>query len=211
MSAPLIRVQGLRWQFPQAGEPLFEALSFEVPAGVSCVCGDEGSGKSTLLRLLAGQLSAPSGSISLGASGAALSPARLQQLVAWHDAADSARDQQPVRAILEQLVPTEAQDQLADLLQGLSLQEHLDKPLYQLSTGSRRKVFIAATLARPCTLALLDQPATALDAPSVRFLRETFARWAESRERALLIADYQAPEGVPVAHLIDLDRQGSGL
>jgi ATPase subunit of ABC transporter with duplicated ATPase domains len=211
MSAPLIRVQALRWQFPQASEPLFEALSFDVPAGVSCLCGDEGRGKSTLLRLLAGQLSAQSGSISLGDSGAALSPARLQQLVAWHDAADPARDQQPVRAILEQRVPTEAQDQLAALLQGLSLQEHLDKPLYQLSTGSRRKVFIAATLARPCTLALLDQPGTALDAPSVRFLRETFARWAQSRERALLIADYQAPEGVPVARLIDLDRQGSGL
>lgn len=210
MSAPLIRVQALRWQFPHASEPLFEALSFDVPAGVSCLCGDEGRGKSTLLRLLAGQLSAQSGSISLGASGAALSPARLQQLVAWHDAADPARDQQPVRAILEQRVPPEAQDQLPALLQGLSLQEHLDKPLYQLSTGSRRKVFIAATLARPSTLALIDQPGTALDAPSVRFLRETFARWAQSRERALLIADYQAPEGVPVVRLIDLDRQGSG-
>ena len=210
MSAPLIRVQALRWQFPQASEPLFEALSFDVPAGVSCLCGDEGRGKSTLLRLLAGQLSAQSGSISLGVSGAALSPARLQQLVAWHDAADPARDQRPVRAILEQLVPPEARHLLPALLQGLSLQEHLDKPLYQLSTGSRRKVFIAATLARPSTLALLDQPGTALDAPSVRFLRETFARWAQSRERALLIADYQAPEGVPVARLIDLDRQGSG-
>ena len=207
MSAPLIRVQGLRWQFAQASKPLFEALSFEVPAGVSCVCGDEGRGKSTLLRLLAGQLSAPSGSISLGASGPALSTSSLQRLVAWHDAADPARDQQPVRGILEQLVPPETQDQLPGLLQGLSLQDHLDKPLYQLSTGSRRKVFIAATLARPCTIALLDQPGTALDAPSVRFLRETFAYWAKSRERALLIADYQAPEGLALASLIDLDRQ----
>jgi hypothetical protein len=61
------------------------------------------------------------------------------------------------------------------------------------------------------TLALLDQPGTALDAPSVRFLSETFARWAQSRERALLIADYQRPEGLALAHLIDLDRPSSAL
>ena len=45
----------------------------------------------------------------------------------------------------------------------------------------------------------------ALDAPSLRFLRETFARWAHNSERALLIADYQAPEDLELASLIDLD------
>ena len=208
-SAPLIRVQGLRWQFPQASEPVFGALSFDLPAGVSCVCGDEGRGKSTLLRLLAGQLSPQGGSIGLGADGATLSPADLKHRVSWHDAHEAALDQQLdqqlVQSILEQRVPPEAREQLPALLQGLSLQEHLGKPLYQLSTGSRRKVFIAATLARPCTLALLDQPGTALDAPSLRFLRETFARWAHNSERALLIADYQAPEDLELASLIDLD------
>ena len=204
-SAPLIRVQGLRWQFPQASEPVFDALSFDLPAGVSWVCGDEGRGKSTLLRLLAGQLSPQGGSIGLGADGATLSPADLKRRVSWHDAHEASPDQQLVQSILEQRVPPEAREQLPALLHGLSLQEHLGKPLYQLSTGSRRKVFIAATLARPCTLALLDQPGTALDAPSLRFLRETFARWAHNGERALLIADYQAPEDLELASLIDLD------
>ncbi len=204
-SAPLIRVQGLRWQFPQASAPVFDALSFDLPAGVSWVCGDEGRGKSTLLRLLAGQLRAQGGSIGLGADGAPLSPADLKRRVSWHDAHEASLDQQLVQSILEQRVPPEAREQLPALLHGLSLQEHLGKPLYQLSTGSRRKVFIAATLARPCTLALLDQPGTALDAPSLRFLRETFARWAHNSERALLIADYQAPEDLELASLIDLD------
>lgn len=204
-SPPLIRVQGLRWKFPQASEPVFDALSFDLPAGVSCVCGDEGRGKSTLLRLLAGQLSPQGGSISLSADGAHLSPADLKHRVSWHDAHEASLDQQLVQSILDQRVPPEAREQLPALLHGLSLQEHLGKPLYQLSTGSRRKVFIAATLARPCTLALLDQPGTALDAPSLRFLRETFARWAHNSERALLIADYRAPEGLELAGLIDLD------
>jgi ABC-type transport system involved in cytochrome c biogenesis ATPase subunit len=88
---------------------------------------------------------------------------------------------------------------------GLSIEPHLGKPLYQLSTGSRRKVFIAATLASPAVLALLDQPFTALDAPSITFLREEFTRRAQCPDQALLLADYQPPEGVPLAAHIDLD------
>lgn len=205
MSAPLIRVQGLRWQFPQASEPLFDGLSFDLSAGVSCVCGDEGRGKSTLLRLLAGQLVPLGGSIRSGSDAAPLSPADLQRSVAWHDAHDASLDQQVVQSVPEQRVPPEARHRLTGLIEGLSLSEHLGKPLYQLSTGSRRKVFIAATLARPATLALLDQPGSALDTPSIRFLQQTLAQLARSTDRAVLIADYQAPEGVPLARLIDLD------
>jgi ABC-type Mn2+/Zn2+ transport system ATPase subunit len=89
---------------------------------------------------------------------------------------------------------------------GLSLQPHLAKPLYQLSTGSRRKVFIAATLAQPGPLALLDQPFTALDAPSISFLLAQFKSLASSGDRALLVADYLPPEGVPLAAAINLDE-----
>ncbi len=199
MSHPLIRVEGLRWSFPQAEQALFQALSFDLPAGVSWLSGDEGRGKTTLLRLLAGQLSPQAGLVNTTLAG------ELGQAVAWHEPADPARHAQIVQNILRELVPATAQAELPALLTGLSLEPHLGKPLYQLSTGSRRKVFIAATLACPAVLALLDQPFTALDAPSITFLREEFTRRARMDDRALLVADYQPPEGVPLAAHIDLD------
>ena len=202
MSLPLLHVQGLRFAFAQAQRPLFDGLSFTLPAGVSWLGGDEGRGKTTLLRLLAGRLSPQAGSI---ATDRPLQAEELAQQVAWHEASDPAFDQTVVQDILEQLVPAGSHNRLPELMAGLSLEPHLAKPLYQLSTGSRRKVFIAATLARPATLALLDQPGSALDTPSSRFLQQTLAQLARSTDRAVLIADYQAPEGVPLARLIDLD------
>jgi heme exporter protein A len=200
MSHPLIRVQGLRWSFPQASQALFSGLSFELPAGVSWLGGDEGRGKTTLLRLLAGQIRPQAGQITFAAQAD-----ELRQTVAWYEPADPARDEQIVQDILNGLVPATAQAELPALLAGLSLEPHLGKPLYQLSTGSRRKVFIAATLASPAVLALLDQPFTALDAPSISFLRQEFTRRAHLDDRALLLADYQPPEGVALAAHIDLD------
>jgi ABC-type Mn2+/Zn2+ transport system ATPase subunit len=111
-----------------------------------------------------------------------------------------------VQDILERLVPAGSHKRLPELMAGLSLQPHLAKPLYQLSTGSRRKVFIAATLAQPGPLALLDQPFTALDAPSISFLLAQFKSLASSGDRALLVADYLPPEGVPLAAAINLDE-----
>lgn len=202
MNPPLIRVQGLHFAFPQAQQPLFDRLSFALPAGVSWLGGNEGSGKTTLLRLLAGRLSPQAGSISTDRP---LQADELAQQVAWHEAGDPTFDQSVVQDILDQLVPAVARSRLAGLSAGLSLEPHLAKPLYQLSTGSRRKVFIAATLARPGPLALLDQPFTALDAPSIAFLIANFNALASSGERALLLADYLPPEGVPLASTLDLD------
>jgi ABC-type multidrug transport system ATPase subunit len=203
MSLPLLHVQGLRFTFAQAQRPLFDGLSFSLPAGVSWLGGDEGRGKTTLMRLLAGRLSPQAGSI---ASDRPLRAEELAQQVAWHEAGEPAFDQTVVQDILERLVPAGLHSRLPELIGGLSLQPHLAKPLYQLSTGSRRKVFIAATLAQSSPLALLDQPFTALDAPSITFLLAHFKALAGSQDRALLVADYLPPEGVPLAATINLDE-----
>jgi len=203
MSLPLLHVQGLRFTFAQAQRPLFDGLSFTLPAGVSWLGGDEGRGKTTLLRLLAGRLSPQAGSI---ATDRPLQAEELAQQVAWHEASDPAFDQTAVQDILERLVSAGSHKRLPELMAGLSLQPHLAKPLYQLSTGSRRKVFIAATLAQPGRLALLDQPFTALDAPSISFLLAHFKSLASSGDRVLLVADYLPPEGVPLAATLNLDE-----
>ncbi len=194
---PLLHLQSLGFAHP--GTPVFSGLSAELPAGIALVCGDEGRGKSTLLRLLAGQLQPDHGRLLWQGQ-----PLQAQQ-VAWFDPHDAARQPQVVQAILDELLPQPPAD-LPVMLEELGLTEHLGKPLYQLSTGGRRKVFIAAALARGAALTLLDQPFMALDGPSVRALVGRFQAWQGHSERLLLIADYLPPDGLALSATLDLDR-----
>ncbi len=194
---PLLSLRGLCLSYP--GRPVLRDLTADLQAGVALVCGDEGSGKSSLLRVLAGQQTPDAG--ELWFQGRRLQP----QDVAWFDPLEPARDARIVRELLAELAAPAA---LPALIEGLALAPHLDKPLYQLSTGSRRKVFLAAALSLGRPLTLLDQPFMALDRPSVDFLLAQFRPWADERTRLLLIADYLAPEGLPLAATLDLDTAG---
>lgn len=199
MNSTLLSLESLGFAYPGAPEPVFEAFSAELAGGIALVCGDAACGKSTLLRLLAGQLQATQGRMLW--QGQALQAGQ----VAWFDAQDAAWQPQVVQHILDGLLPHPPAD-LPELLDALGLSPHLGKPLYQLSTGSRRKVFAAAALSAGAPLTLLDQPFMALDGPSIQALMARFQAWEGQSERLLLIADYLPPEGLALTATLDLDR-----
>ena len=93
---------------------------------------------------------------------------------------------------------------LGRLVAALGLLPHQDKAIYMLSTGSKRKVWLAAAWACGATLTLLDSPFAALDKASIGHLLEFLNAAAQQTQRAWVIADYQPPRGVPLAHTIDL-------
>ncbi|WP_101049492.1 ABC transporter ATP-binding protein [Macromonas nakdongensis] len=193
MSA-LARVDALTLRLGE--RTLFQGWSAEVPAGITLVCGDEGTGKSTLLRLLAGVLRPQAGRVE----------APPADQVFWVDAFDPALDPVPARALLERwTAPFPARKPWGDGLAALDLLPHLDKPMYMLSTGSRRKVGLAAALASGARLVLLDQPFAGLDLPSERVVCQWLARLADRPDRACVVADYLPPRGVALAAVLDLD------
>ena len=207
---PILKGEGLAFSHPrQPAPPLFDKLSVVLPPGVTWLCGDEGSGKTTLLQLLAGALPAnvPQGQLRIkGISLAENRPAYLQQ-VAWLDPRDAALDAQTARqvfAMLAQSHPGCDLDALQAHIAGLGLAPHLDKALYMLSTGTRRKVLLAAALAAHAAVTLLDQPFKALDRPSIGYLLEVLAEAARHPGRAWVVADYEAPPGVVLAEVIEL-------
>ena len=209
-SAPVLQAQDLCFgYFPAPAPLLFDRLCLVLPPGVTWVGGDESSGKTTLLQLLAGALpvNAVRGEVRL--LGLCLTqdrPAYLQQ-VAWLDPRDAARDAQTARQIfatLAQQRPGCDLDALQAHIAGLSLTPHLDKALSMLSTGTRRKVLLAATLAARATLTLLDQPFKALDRPSIDYLLKVLADAARHPQRTWLVADYAAPGNVALSGTIEL-------
>ena len=160
-------------------------MNITLKPGLTLVCGDEGTGKSTLLRTLAH----------------AASPA-----VFLVDPADRSMDEMPVRAYWQAQAARYSawrEDVLQDLAQTLGLAPHLDKSFFMLSTGSRRKVMLVASIASSAQVVLWDQPFASLDLASIQVLKQVLNN-AASDQRAFVLADYVAPEGVRLMQTLDL-------
>lgn len=178
---------------------LFDGLALSLPPGLSWLRGGDGSGKTTLLRLLAGAPQPPD------ITTRATLPAGLA--VFWAD---------PQSEALDNSTPTEAWAALAgphpgfdaalatELAQALGLEPHWHKPLCALSTGSKRKVWLAAAFASGAALTLLDEPLAALDGAAARVVLDLLEDAADHPRRAFLVASHHPLDSLPLAGTVDL-------
>lgn len=205
-AAALLHIDHLHFSYPQRA--LFQHWSARIPAGVGLVRGGDGSGKTTLLRLLAGELAPQQGALVLAGTALASTPEAYRAQVFWHDPRSDALHPISARdwwATLPARYSDWQVSALAGHVQGLGLQAHLDKPMYQLSSGSQRKVILAAGLASGAALTLIDEPLAGLDRSSIVYLQHTLASLAAAPGgRVLLLAHYEAWPGVPWAVVLDL-------
>lgn len=177
-------------------QAVIQDLNFAWPAGLSWICGDEGSGKTTLLRLLAGDLEPLSGQVMRPAGG-----------VFWTDLLGAKHDPISVQDCWQQYqsqYPHWDAPLRQDLAEELDMAQHRHKPLYMLSTGSRRKVGLIAALASGASVTLLDQPFSALDQRSVLTIKAFLEEAAHAATRAWIVADYEAPNDLPLARVLQL-------
>jgi ABC-type multidrug transport system ATPase subunit len=206
-TAPLLEIHQLCFGYP--GRTLFNALTLQIGAGLTLVRGDDGSGKTSFLRLLAGHLQPQSGTLVLDATPLHGAHASVASPVFYVEPGDSALDPLSVselRTCMQSRYPHQFDTGLwTALLQALGLAPHQDKQLYMLSTGSRRKLLLAAAAASGARLTLLEQPFAALDQRSVQVVLQLLADAATQTHRAWVLADYVGPPGVPLASVIDLD------
>lgn len=196
---PAVVVVAERLAFAYPGADVLVDLSFTLHPGLTLLRGGDGRGKTTLLRLLAGALQATSGRLQ-----------RRAETTWWEQPADAAHDEVLARHWLAQRrvhFPGWQEALAAELVAGFALVEHLDKPMFMLSTGSRRKVGLVGAVASGAALTLIDSPCAALDARSCRLLTALLAEAAEDRQRCWVIADHELPqglEGVTLAGRVDL-------
>ena len=229
-TSPHLHVDHLHFGYP--GRPLWAGWSHQWAPGMGLVRGGDGSGKTSLLQLLAGQRSAASGRIALqwsaeedGAPATTSDTAPSAVVPVTTTGADA-----PGAAYIEQvfwmnprepgLPPTQTPAQwlatlparwpqwsdsaLQQYLQGWALAPHLGKPLLALSTGTQRKLFIAAALASGAPLTLVDEPVAGLDKPSVNYLADALNAVAHAPQRIVLVAHYEALPGAPWQEVVEL-------
>jgi ABC-type transport system involved in cytochrome c biogenesis ATPase subunit len=185
----LVRAEKLALSYP--GVAVFKDLSFELRPGLTLIRGGDGRGKTGLLQILAGVRTPAAGVLH-----------RMAQSVLWVDPTDD-RDENVIAEHWLQARRAEFDDWDAQAERGciedFALAEHLHKSLFMLSSGTRRKLGLAAAFASGAHLVLLDMPCAALDTRScealVGRLGEMAHRAAQSGQ-AWVIADYELPEGL---------------
>jgi ABC-type multidrug transport system ATPase subunit len=206
MSDAILQASDLTFAFPQ--QQVFDHFSTAIPAGITYVVGDESTGKSTLLKLFAGDLTPQAGSLAVYGISQADSLASYKQHVYWVDPRTSAHDQispSDYFDLQRSFYPNFNDAVLLELIDGLSLNDHVSKAIYMLSAGSKRKVWLAAAFASGATLTLLDEPFSALDKASINFLIKRLETYTSSSDRAWVIADYEVPQNLFANFMIDLD------
>ena len=206
-TAQAIILQADKLTFNYPDNPLFNDWSQSIPAGITLVRGGDGRGKTSLLRLLAGDLAAQSGQFQLNGVSLTEQAETYRKNLFWVHPRSEVFDQMTVPEYLASVAARYASfdaARLPALIAGLSLTPHMEKKLFMLSTGSKRKVWQAAAFASGAALNLLDDPFAGLDQGSINFVTQQLNQAATDPTRAWVLGMYENPPGVSLAALIDL-------
>ena len=181
----------------------FKPSLFPAPLspGLIAVIGGERSGKTSLLRRLSGEQPA----LPDQAGGLLAAPHPDAQ---WLDLRLPGQDDetpQQVWAALQAHSPCWNAVLHQELIEALGLLPHVDKKLFMLSTGSRRKVALAGLLACGATVTCLDQPFAALDSASIQVVKAFLHDVAPYPTRSWVVADYEADARLPWQLVVSLD------
>jgi len=207
------------------GPPVFEGFSLDIPrAETWSVIGPSGCGKTTLLYLLAGLRRADGGSIRI--AGRLVSRPRprtglvLQDhgLLPWASVRENARlgltvwefyGSDGTHAPADWHRDRAAADRRVDLwLRRLSIDHLRHRYPGQLSRGQRQRTAIVRSLIMEPDLLLLDEPFSALDAPTREELQQVVTRLVRESGITSIIVTHDIEVAVAMGTKILVLREG---
>ena len=163
---PIVNAQEVTKAF--GANPLFQNVSFTISAGDRIgLIGPNGSGKTTLLRILAGEVAADSGEVSLRKRTRLASveqDSRFQPGATVRSVIESALDRSGVSG-------SERGARFAETL-GRAGFADLEAPTTELSGGWQKRLSIVEALVQHPDILLLDEPTNHLDLPGITWLED---------------------------------------
>lgn len=163
---------------------VFQGLTHAFGPGCVALCEEDSTGKSSLLGIIAGVLAPDGGDVHIDGHSLRAAPQAAQSRLAYVPDNCMAFPEQTGRGLLEQVAAAKRvvlDDAVLDLAQRLGLEPHLDKRFEQMSTGTRRKVYLTAAALGDPAVVVADGPSNGLDAQARGVLAEVFKTWAQTR------------------------------
>lgn len=163
---------------------VFEGLTHTFGPGCVALCEEDSTGKTSLLEIIAGVRKPDAGDVWI--DGHSLRQAPQQALDRLAHVPDNCLVS-PAQTGRERLMQVAAAKQVAldhavlELADALGLAPHLDKRFEQMSTGTRRKVFLTAAALGDPAVVIADGPSNGLDAQGRSVLAEIFKLWGQDR------------------------------
>lgn len=175
--------------------------------------GPNGAGKTTTLRMLAGILSPTEGSILIGGVDLATRPLEAKQRIGFLSGDTHLYQRLSPREVLRYfgrlyLMGEAALSRRIDVLvRDLEMESFASRPCGTLSAGQKQRANIARAFLHEPELLILDEPTTALDVISGRFIVESIRR-ERAAGRAILFSTHIMSEAEYLCDRIALIHEG---
>jgi len=195
MTAPFIRLSGVRKEFETRGETFLAVsdVTFDVTEGeLVALVGPSGCGKTTVLTMIAGLHDHSGGDMQIGSTdGTGFSADKdigmvFQQplLLKWRKVLENVL----LPAEILGIPMAEARDRAKDLLNLVGLNGFEGSYPYELSGGMQQRAAIARSLVHDPKVVLMDEPFGALDALTRESMNIELLRiWSESKKTILFV------------------------
>ena len=179
----MIRTENLTKSF--AGRPAVRGISFEAGDGaITGLLGSNGAGKTTTLRMICGVLQPDSGAVTVDDSraGPLLRQSRLGALLDHTGIYPrlTARENLAYFGMLRGMPPDLLDRSIAQAIAALGMESIADRRTAGFSQGERMKTALGRAILHEPRNLLLDEPASGLDVPTVRGLRDLLRRWRDA-------------------------------
>jgi ABC-2 type transport system ATP-binding protein len=161
-------------------------VSFHITEGeIVGLLGPNGAGKTTIIKILTGFLQPDSGTVRIGGLDVLTHTREIQAQLGYLPENAPLYPELSVQAYLKMIadlrqIPDEEQvARFSEAIYATGLQQHLTRPIGQLSKGFRQRVGLAQAILHKPKLLILDEPTLGLDPTQIVGVRKLIRRLAE--------------------------------
>lgn len=161
-------------------------ISFHIDEGeIVGLLGPNGAGKTTVMKILTGFLQPDEGTVRIAGLDVLTQPRQVQALLGYLPENAPLYPELSVQSYLQMMadlrqIPRDQQRAcLSEAIYATGLQDHLTRPIGELSKGYRQRVGLAQAILHHPRLLILDEPTLGLDPTQIVEIRRLIRRLAD--------------------------------
>lgn len=202
---PMLVAHHLMVVAPQNSIILEDVTLAAALGSLTAVVGPTGAGKSTLLKTLTGAWPPTSGEVLVDGRNLYECFDEMQLQIGYVPQDDIVHAQLTVAQALrfgaelrlpDETTPSEREARITEVLNSLGLSPHVDKRIFQLSGGQRKRVSVALELLTQPALLYLDEPTSGLDPGYEQAVMQLLRKLADDGRTILVVTHSVASLGL---------------